>query len=85
MYMIILFVVYFYSNSMHTAKKNISLHVACVHVGMCPGSNTLHARRSKLLSGKEDGVIVILCVVLVLFLLQKSPAAHVLQTLRRVP
>lgn len=53
---------------------------------MCPAPCwvTLHPRGAELLPGEENGVVVILGVPRVLLLLQEGPAAHVLQTLRRV-
>lgn len=45
---------------------------------------TLHARGAEFLSREEDGVVVVLGVPCVLLLLEKSPATHILQTLRWV-
>ena len=47
--------------------------------------NTLHASRTKVLAGEEDGMVVILYITLVPLLLQEGPLAHPLQALGRVP
>lgn len=44
----------------------------------------LHPSRSKALSGEEDGMIVVFCMVHIAFLLSERPAAHVLQAARWV-
>lgn len=45
---------------------------------------TLHASGAEALPGQEDGMVVMLRVLWILFLLDDCPAAHIFQASRRV-
>lgn len=45
---------------------------------------TLHPSGAKALPGQEDGMVMMLWVLWILFLLDKRPAAHILQASWRV-
>lgn len=51
---------------------------------MSSGALTLHSGGAEALASEENGVVVVLGVIRVALLLDKSPAAHVLKAPRRV-